>query len=190
MDSFLLNVNPNYSVDDYKKDIQMSSNESRSKIAENLKLRYLSRYIYPGKFSCKKNGFNIMASCCLLIETLESFNSGWRVVPNGTYAFCKFFNRVSDFKEFTGNDTPTTFYKNIRCGILHQGETTGGWRIRRDKSPMLNLEDKIINADRFLETLEKEVVSYFDKLKTLPRDSDMWQNFVKKMDYIIKNCGS
>ena len=124
----------------------------------------------------------------MLIETYESFYRGWSKTPNGSDAFCKFFNRSVLFKEFTGNDTPTQFYKNIRCGILHQGETTGGWRIRRDQSRKLDLTNKIIDANHFRDSLKKEIETYFDNLLTIDWDDNEWKMLSKKMSSIIKNC--
>ena len=36
--------------------------------------------------------------------------------------FRLFFDAVDSFKAFRGRD----LYKHVRCGILHQAETTGG----------------------------------------------------------------
>ena len=41
-----------------------------------------------------------------------------------------FFDVESAFAPFRGH--VRDFYKGVRCGILHQAETTMGWRIRRD----------------------------------------------------------
>ena len=80
-----------------------------------------------------KNGFSVLANSCLLIEALETFYRGWVNSRNKSeLAFLKFFTRDSNFREFSIDDMPTIFYKHIRCGILHQGEITGGWKISRD----------------------------------------------------------
>lgn len=78
-------------------------------IAEFLYQRLHSRYLKPFEFedeNCKykdeyKNGFSIMANCCLLIETLESFKNGWEDSnKKSNLAFKKFFSSESNFKEF------------------------------------------------------------------------------------------
>jgi len=75
----------------------------------------------------------MMAVSCLMIEALECFLQGWSSSENRSKAaFCLFFDAHDQFKDLRGYGQH--FYKNVRCGILHQAETTGGWRIRRDKS--------------------------------------------------------
>ena len=83
-----------------------------------------------------------------------------------------------------------TFYKHIRCGVLHQAETTGGYRIVRDKSHLFD-EDKngkSINADKFVKALGHCLNEYFKNLSSDPIDSDIWKNTVKKITHICDNC--
>lgn len=188
MNETLLARNPDYTVKDFQNDCNTDNEETKKRIAKALERRFLQRYIEPGKCIMHKNGFNIMANCCLLIETLESFYRGWGSTPKGAEPFCKFFNRAPQFKDFTGNDMPTIFYKNIRCGILHQGETTSGWRIRRDLKQMLDIDKKIIDANYFRDNLEEAVKEYCKTLINLPMDAYEWTTLKKKMMHIIKNC--
>lgn len=185
---FILAKDPDYTVSDYDDDIRLSNLDSSESISNALKRRLLQRYIIPSESLENKNGFNIMANCCLVIETLESFHRGWSKTPNGGLAFCGFFNRVNHFKDFVGNDTPNQFYKHIRCGILHQGETTGGWRIRRKGSSIINISDKIINANLFRDALRKEIEEYFTNLSKIALDQKEWVSINKKMKSIKKNC--
>tara|TARA_R110002049_G_scaffold109424_4_gene258254 strand:+ start:891 stop:1469 length:579 start_codon:yes stop_codon:yes gene_type:complete len=185
---FIIARNPDYKVSSYLTSIKNKTEKDKVEIAESIKRRLIQRYILPCEEINNKSGFNIMANCCLLIETFESFYRGWSKTPNGSDTFCKFFNRIPNFIEFTGNDTPASFYKNIRCGILHQGETTGGWRIRRDKKKKLYLKDKIIDANHFRDDLKSSIVDYFDDLKTKDWSSNEWKMLEKKMKSIIKNC--
>ncbi len=189
MNDFVIAQDPEFTVQDYKEAIGRQNDEDKEMIADTIKRRLIQRYINPGEAKENKNGFNIMANCCLLIEAYESFYLGWPDTKGKSEdVFCKFFNRSEIFKEFTGNDTPTQFYKNIRCGILHQGETTGGWRIRRDKIRKHDLVNKIINANRFRDDLKKEVEEYFSSLKTKDWSERDWLKLVKKMEAIIRNC--
>ncbi len=187
MESFII-AHPNFTIGEYNKRIKSKSNEDKKIIAESLKLRLIQRYITPGENKLNKSGFNIMASCCLLIETYESFYRGWSKSPSSPLAFCGFFNRSNLFKDFTGNDIPFQFYKHIRCGILHQGETTGGWRIRRDLKVKLDYEKKIIDANNFRDDLKKEIERYFDNMKDKDWSSIEWTKLKTKMNSIIKNC--
>jgi len=125
----------------------------------------------------------MMASFCLLIETLQSFKEGLGD-SNGKSGelFQQFFNEEANFKEFK----KTLFYKHVRCGILHQGETTGGWKInRKPNTPLVN--DKDINANKFMKELKKSLKKYGSDLKAAEWDSEIWDNFRTKMRKIIKN---
>jgi hypothetical protein len=82
------------------------------------------------------------------------------------------------------------FYKHIRCSILHQAETTGGYRIVRDKSNLFdeNQIGKSIEADKFLDAMSKCLDKYLAKLKLSSIDSDVWQKAMKKVAFICDNC--
>lgn len=79
------------------------------------------------------------------------------------------------------------FYEGVRCGILHQAETTKGWRIWR-KGPLYNPKTKIINAKKFHNKLERVLELYCDTLQESDWDSDVWKNLREKMEEVIKNC--
>ena len=64
--------------------------------------RIKERYITPFHESQNKNGFIMMASACLMIESLESYWQGWRKSPNSSLAFCQFFSRHPRFDVIRG----------------------------------------------------------------------------------------
>lgn len=174
--------------------------DARNEIADFICQRLFTRYLKPFSYkdddfeSQYKNGFSIMANCCLLIETLQSFKNGWEDTksPRSSQAFRDFFSTESEFSEFVDID----FYKNIRCGILHQGETYGGWKLNRgnkkgSKKPPKKLIDKStkeINCIDFAKKLENSLKIYSEKLKDAEWNSKLWDNFRTKMDKIISNC--
>jgi hypothetical protein len=187
---------------------QTKQNEFAEFIHDRLFYRYINPFLYAPGIKVKKevdtngiayeeytllykNGFSLMANSCLLIETLESFYRGWGNTngPN-EIAFLKFFTRDSQFAKFAIDDMPSMFYKNIRCGILHQGETTGGWTLTRESSFLLNKNKKIINATKFLETLKNSLENYKTNLQTSDWNDDVWSNARKKIKAILKNTQS
>jgi hypothetical protein len=182
-------------IEKYK---NMVNDQDKDGIANFLYERFSERYIIPLKNvpQSKKNGFIIMAVGCFMIETLESFQHGWpntndRILFNGERigkgkaAFRYFFNRYEHFGDFKNYEDD--FYKNIRCGILHQSETTNGWRILRS-GPLFIKESKTINATKFLNRLDKCLKSYCDKLRRSEWDSEIWKNLRKKVNAICRNC--
>src|ERR1035438_4519707 len=113
-----------------KKYLSMAHAEDRPGIAKFLHDRFMERYISPLKSvkEGEENGFLIMASCCLLIEGLTAFREGWCSTEGlSERAFHLFFNQEDRFSSFRGYEHD--FWKSVRCGILHQGETASGWTL-------------------------------------------------------------
>src|SRR6185437_13876903 len=127
--------------------------------------RLRERYINPVSRlePSEKNGFSIMAVSCLLIEAYETFRQGWPSSDSkSALAFCYFFDREDRFKDFRGHFRG--FYEHVRCGILHQGETTGGWKLTRAATkPLFESCERTINASTF-HTLVAEVIDDYSLL--------------------------
>ena len=165
--------------------------QDKGTIAEALRRRFTERYIDPvtsGKGK-RMHGFTMMAVSCLMIESLESFCQGWEN-SNGRSkrAFCHFFDSHSQFDSFRGHSAQ--FYKNVRCGILHQAETTGGWKITREKTAPLfaPAPSLTINATLFLQHLRAVLNGFYDGLKGADWNSTEWSNVRTKMKALCKNC--
>lgn len=184
--------------------------KDRNGLADFILERLVDRYVLPVRSNSHKHGFSMMAVSCLLIETLESYYRGWEDTstpleskdlevfcrptdPNrarvsaSEVAFCYFFRRFSAFSSF--QPVAQSFYVNVRCGILHQGETTGGWVILPTGN-LLDAGTNSINADRFLKQVESPVKTYATELRNAEWNADPWPNFRKKMGCIICHCQS
>lgn len=177
-----------FRVSDYEIALEIGDVQSFKKIAEAIKVRFQERYIWPCTMSSRKNGFIIMASCCLLIEGLEAFKNGWDKTPSNSKAFRQFFNRVESFKDFKPTEIADDFYENIRCGILHQGEVRNGWRIRRDLKKLVDLENRVIDANVFIKHMNEEIISYSTQLKRSPPHKAIWIKAIDKLNFVMKNC--
>ncbi len=181
-----------FTVEDYQR---LEREQNRQEIARFIYKRFKERYITPLRGnSSKKHGFCTMAICCLMIETLESFWQGWcDTKGQSREAFNGFFKRCKEnglkLGEFAAvyEDLYEDFYKNVRCGILHQGETTNGWRIRRE-GPLYDPSAKIINATAFHKALEEALKYYVRTLEESDWESEVWQNLRRKMACVIENC--
>ena len=159
--------------------------QDKTELANFLKQRFSERYILPFERNEKKNGFIMMASACLMIESLESFWNGWIKSPNSALSFCQFFDRVERFAVFRGHSN--SFYVNVRCGIMHQGETTGGWHIRRDLPSLFNPDTLTLDATRFLAALDGYISDYSKALAVAKWNEQIWKNFRRKMKAICAN---
>lgn len=113
------------SVADYRK---LEEVQDREAIASFLEARFTERYLSPIQVEpIRKNGFTMMAIACLMIEALECFSQRKaNSKRESARMFASFFRRWHGFSMF--DPVSDEFYQHVRCGILHQAETTGGWR--------------------------------------------------------------
>lgn len=156
---------------------------NKKALAEFFLERLNERYFEPVYSSQKKSGFAMLAIACLLIETLESFNQGIEdTTRKSAKLFMDFLNRDTGLNALASKDN--WFYKDIRCGILHQSETRGGWRIRRS-GPLIDAEARTLNATAILDSLRAEAKRFADNIQT---DEVAWANFQRKMNAVCKNC--
>lgn len=173
-------------VNDYK---LMVKQNDRDAIADFLFKRFNERYLIPFSNKSIQHGFSMMAISCLMIEALESFRQGWENSKgNSKLAFKLFFQRSNYFVDL--RVVHHEFYKHIRCGLLHQAETTGGWRITRSGIYVIEYENKVINATIFMERLEREIEAYVQELKSSEWNSEIWKNTKSKIKYICQKCNA
>ena len=168
-----------------EKYLEMEKAKNVSGIAGFIKERFAERYIKPFDKNHNKNGFIMMASSCLMIEALESFWQGWRKSPNSALAFCRFFDRNGRFASLRGFSQE--FYTHIRCGIMHQGETTGGLHITRSCKVIFDSATKTVDETLFLKEMAGSLSDYCTSLKKAEWDSEQWKNLRKKMKDVCAN---
>jgi hypothetical protein len=127
-----MRISPNYTAAAWKA-LQFSSEDDWQEAIKIFEDRMRGRFldlvdmIEHRQFA----GFTVLAIDCLLIETLQQFREGKPETPrsqSGDY-FIRFLTTTSFGKHFTAN-TADMFYRQIRCGILHQAEVKKSSRIR------------------------------------------------------------
>lgn len=158
-------------------------------IYQRLSCRYLNPFLFDNEIfkNNYRNGFSIMANCCLLIETLQSFRNGWGDThKKSKLTFQQFLTTDKFFTEL--NTYQDDFYTNIRCGILHQGETKGGWKISRNFKKLFDSTTLTVDSLTFLNRLDKSLKNYCDDLKTEDWNSTTWKKCRTKLTKIIANC--
>lgn len=142
------------------------------------------------------SGFTVLAIDCLLIETFNQFYHGIDESVNKFSSNCKtfkdFFQRSDFFKDdFDTDEKISIFYKHIRCGLLHQGETKEYSKINLKKLELISViknngESSIeINRGKF----HKKVTDYFDDYIEKLKDKNqtvLRENFKIKMDLITR----
>jgi len=156
-------------------------------IALLISRRFTERFLAPTLSPRNiKHGFSSMAVACLMVEALESFQQGW---PDTRYkskaAFRSFFDGHLEFADFRGHGE--RFWRDVRCGILHQAETRGGWTLRR-KGPLFDPANLTINSTIFLRRLGKVLKSYCRDLRNSEWEGDTWRNCRTKMNAVCDAC--
>ena len=221
MDSKGIKISPKFYQKDWR-DLDLSRNcmVNWNKAIEIFEDRIDGRYLKQIETLDKKNfsGFAIMSLTCLLIETIEQFWNGNITTIKSTnkkkvncflnffsksknnhissdaLAFHSFFQKSNELKKFF--DTPeksNVFYKKIRCGLLHQGQTKGKSliHIRKDEPILKWIDDNNfeegISIQRRLFMIEI-IKIYEDYLKDLRKPNNLnfrRKTLAKKMKYIV-----
>jgi len=176
-----------FTVADYRK---LEATRNTKEIATFIRRRFVGRYLNPllNVPQEAKSGFCTMAICCLMIEAVESFRQGWEDSKDKSkQAFGSFFDRFDAFAPLRGH--ADDFYTSVRCGILHQAETTNGWRIRREKNmPIFESAAHTIGANAFLDALRLSFEEYCKELDAAEWESDVWVKARIKLNAICNNC--
>lgn len=149
--------------------------------------RFTNRYVKH--LNDTDSGFLKMAISCLMIETLESFKQGKKDTKGISQKMFEDFFKTEEkyFPDF--KDIAIDFYKSIRCGILHQAETTNAWRILRRNS-LLDKSNRTINATKFVKALEKSLDNYVQTLRTEDFTSTIWKRALLKIEDVCENCNA
>ena len=179
-------------IDKFKQ--RKMNEEDKKNIQEFVKQRLMERYITPFPKDYETNnkssqyGFLIMASMCLLIETIQAFKEGKDKYNPGEYGgvFERFLTQPETFN--CSQDLAKDFYENVRCGILHQGEIGNYWKITSSvKEAPITKEGKIktISAPTFLKTMESALDEYVESLE---KDEGLFDNCMEKIGFIVQNC--
>jgi hypothetical protein len=169
---------------------QLLRDHEREKIATFLQARFEERYFDPIHAIPleARNGFLTIGISCLTLESLETFHQGKRSSKHKTREmFVSFLERETSFASLASH--ANEFYENVRCGILHQGETGGGWRVKR-RGPLFEEETLTLNATRFHKALHTALLNYVGALRTRGWKDPIWKNCRKKLTAVLENCGS
>jgi hypothetical protein len=136
----------------------------------------------------RRFGFVVLAVDCLLVETLWAFRQGWTTGEGkAREAFVGFLTTRPKFQKlFNSPDLAERFYKEFRCGILHQGETSSNSRVWSTGELLQCNDDQIIvNRTKFHKRLKEEFQDYSAELQDLS-NAPLRKNFRKKMDFISR----
>lgn len=133
------------------------------------------------------SGFVVLSIDSLLLETLQQFREG---INNGRRKSELMVTRFLSGKRFQpefGEDARIAYYKDIRCGLLHQAEAKRMWLIRRGQDSILQAwpdgQGYVIDVCLFHKALRASLNDYLCDL-TKPEQSDLRAKLWKKMNNI------
>jgi hypothetical protein len=136
----------------------------------------------------RRFGFTVLAVDCLLIETLGAFIDGLEDTEGRSGpTFSKFLTTRPHFSSDFTEDLARQFFKEFRCGILHQAEIGGESRVW-SVGPLIRLESGriVVNRNELHERLKAEFQGYLAELRD-PKNAKLRENFRKKMDSISRS---
>lgn len=162
-----------------------------------LNLRYLLPIsVLQKELHQQGEGFSILAIQCTLIEFLESIRQGisyrrpTKAAPLGPYEystsgaiFQAFLSKRHPFDASFTNQTANDFYVNIRCALLHEARTKGGWRVWADgpDGMVADAISKTVYRNNFQAALEQYIEGYKDELLL---SEDMKAAFIRKFNML------
>jgi hypothetical protein len=140
---------------------------------------------------------------CSLIEFLESCEKGdnFHFIGRSNYALQphEYSERQASsyFKNFLKTRTPfdtlipstlvDNFYKDVRCGLLHEARTKGGWYISTTPSSGILISQKdgkiTLFRDRLIPSLETYFLDYRSRLLV---NLSAQEAFIRKFDHLCQ----
>jgi hypothetical protein len=189
-----MNVRTNSDSREWK-EINFRSEADWHKAIDIFRNRIKERFLNPITRieKCDYAGFAVLALDCLLIEMLQQFREGViKTPPGGSRSFfVEFLTSTAFGDHFTGR-MAGLFYRQIRCGILHQAEIRGSSRILTDTDvPLVGYTDDmkglIVNRKSFHETLIRVFEEYLRALRE-PANDVLREKFKKKMIAVCRTA--
>ncbi len=135
-----------------------------------------------------------MAIQCSLIEFLESTARGenYRFLVKGEslnqyeYSssrdiFVDFLSKRQPFSNTFDATSAKDFYVNVRCGLLHEARTKGGWKIKakHQNDVVADVQNRIVYRNNF----QKALLSYIKEFGVTIETSETHQKaFIRKFD--------
>lgn len=140
-------------------------------------------------------GFAIMSIYCSLIEFLETTIQGLNFqykkkkdlldfeYGNGhsKSLFTSFLTKRKPF--LLTEEIAASFYENVRCGLLHEAQTTNGWIIRVDTVSLITQknENYILNRSLFSRKIKQFLLIY---KANLIKNEEFKKAFIRKFNHL------
>lgn len=144
-------------------------------------------------------GFSILTIQCSVLEFLAALRNGWsfkhghkvqgqdNFYGNSKLLFTSFLLSEEPFaSSFTTAEVANQFYTDVRCGLVHEGQTKNAWRIWRGQmsDPLIDFVRKAVYRD----VMQRQIETYLDRYCTeLAQSVPLQQAFARKFNYLHLN---
>lgn len=156
---------------------------------QRLELRYLDPIeLLQSEGTYQGEGFTIVSIQCALIEFLAASREGLsysrRAPTEFEYSksgelFERFLSSVAPFNAWFSEDIAHQFYVNVRCGLLHEASTKGGWRIWASGPAPIDAEKLTVYRNQ----MHDAILEYIDSYGALVAVDPLFQAaFLRKFD--------
>lgn len=169
---------------------------------ERIRTRYLNPIASISAYDTHLGeGFAIVALCCTLIEYLESCEQGdnFRYLGRTGAAlgpheyserqasvyFKNFLRARSPFSTLVPANLIESFYRDVRCGLLHEARTKGGWTLSTADSKGRLVRQRGTSITLFRNELVRALEDYLqDYRHRLLTNANTQAAFIRKFDYL------
>ena len=191
-----MEIAPNFTAKQWKSLDLDNCEKDWQKAIDVLYSRLSSRYLDPVdkllefesdlKASEKRFGFTVLAIDLLLIETLQAFKEGLESTDGKSKkVFMRFLETSRHFCEyFHTKQQRENFYKEFRCGILHQAEIQSPALVWSFGDLYERIEGmEVLNRNAVHQALKNDFADYIKELR-LPESVELRKKFKQKMDSV------
>jgi len=161
-------------------------------IGSRLELRYLKPIAQLQSGSGYSGvGFSVVTIQCTLLEFLAAASRGLTYRNGGALNAFEYSGSKALFTNFLSTEAPFNaqfdlalaedFYANVRCGLLHEARTKGGWTILADDvgGRMIDPVGKVV----FRNSLQRAIGTYTEAFRNkVSTDIPSRDAFVRKME--------
>ncbi len=162
----VLRISPRYTSLDWKA-LDQNNPDHWGQAVDMLRDRLEGRFVkfadklLPDQFS----GFVVLSIDSLLAETIQQFRAGEIDGRDKSKRYVMEFLAGPRFQPAFDAEARAHFYKDIRCGLLHQAEAKEMWLVRRKQSSILKKLDGesrgyILDIQRFHKAVRLSLDDY------------------------------
>ncbi|MBI4380326.1 MAG: hypothetical protein HY574_03955 [candidate division NC10 bacterium] len=166
---------------------------------DRLDLRYLNPIrILQEHGTFQGEGFSILAIQSTLIEFLESTVQGvnYRYLRPGeklgpyeysssSEVFASFLRNRHPFARDFDEALAREFYREIRCGLLHEARTKGEWKVWAEApdGTVVDRAKRIVYRNNFQDVLD-QFIRWYEA--ALPHDAGLQEAFIRKFNNLCE----